>query len=65
MCYLSCGVMLVDALNSQSNLGYLSCDVMAGIIPEKDDCKEALEHCQELVGVYEPAARVDWCWERT
>jgi len=45
----------IDALNSRSNMGYLSRDVMAGIIPEKDDCEEALEHCQELVDVYEPA----------
>ena len=27
---------------------------MAGIIPEQDDCEEALEHCQELADVYEP-----------
>ena len=27
---------------------------MAGIIPEKDDCEEALEYCWELMDVYEP-----------
>ena len=35
-------------------MGYLSCDVMAGVIPEKDACNEALEYCQELVDVYAP-----------
>ena len=44
----------VDALHSRRNMGYLSRDVMAGIIPEQDDCEEALEHCQELADVYEP-----------
>ncbi|KAL7540696.1 hypothetical protein ACHAWF_006761 [Thalassiosira exigua] len=44
----------VDALHSRRNMGYLSRDVMAGIVPEKDDCEEALEYCRELVDVYEP-----------
>jgi hypothetical protein len=35
-------------------MGYFSRDVMAGIIPEKDDCEEALEYCWELMDVYEP-----------
>ena len=35
-------------------MGYLSRDVMVGVVPEKDDCEEALEYCQELVDVYEP-----------
>jgi hypothetical protein len=44
----------VDALHSRSNKGYFSRDVMSGLIPEKDDCEEALEYCRELVDVYEP-----------
>lgn len=44
----------IDALQSRSNAGYLSRDVMAGVVPEKDDCVEALEYCRELVDVYEP-----------
>lgn len=44
----------VDALHSRSNKGYLSRDVMSGLIPESDDCEEALEYCRELVDVYEP-----------
>lgn len=43
----------VDSLHSRRNMGYLSRDVMAGIVPEKDDCEEALEYCRELVDVYE------------
>ena len=27
---------------------------MGGLIPEQDDCEEALEYCRELVDVYEP-----------
>ena len=27
---------------------------MSGIVPERDDCEEALEYCRELVDVYEP-----------
>ena len=27
---------------------------MSGLIPEQDDCEEALEYCRELVDVYEP-----------
>jgi hypothetical protein len=41
-------------LHSQRNRGYFSRDVMAGIVPERDDCEEALEYCRELVDVYEP-----------
>ena len=37
-------------------MGCLSRDVMAGIIPEKDDCEEALEYCRELADVYESPA---------
>jgi hypothetical protein len=44
----------VDALHSRRNMGYLSRDIMAGVIPEKDDCEEALEYCRELMDVYEP-----------
>ena len=44
----------VDALHSRRNMGYFSRDVMAGVIPEKDDCEEALEYCRELMDVYEP-----------
>jgi len=44
----------VDALHSRSNKGYFSRDVMSGLIPEQDDCEEALEYCRELVDVYEP-----------
>ncbi|KAL7466250.1 hypothetical protein ACHAXS_006543 [Conticribra weissflogii] len=44
----------VDALRSRTNMGYFSRDVMAGLLPEKDDCEEALEYCRELVDVYEP-----------
>lgn len=44
----------VDALHSRSNKGYFSRDVMSGLIPEIDDCEEALEYCRELVDVYEP-----------
>ncbi|KAL7495039.1 hypothetical protein ACHAWT_003592 [Skeletonema menzelii] len=44
----------VDALHSRSNKGYFSRDVMSGLIPESDDCEEALEYCRELVDVYEP-----------
>jgi hypothetical protein len=44
----------VDALHSRSNKGYFSRDAMIGLIPEKDDCDEALEYCRELVDVYEP-----------
>eukprot|EP00571_Detonula_confervacea_P010339 CAMPEP_0172299482 /NCGR_PEP_ID=MMETSP1058-20130122/1772_1 /TAXON_ID=83371 /ORGANISM="Detonula confervacea, Strain CCMP 353" /LENGTH=1012 /DNA_ID=CAMNT_0013008939 /DNA_START=79 /DNA_END=3117 /DNA_ORIENTATION=+ len=44
----------VDAVHSRRNTGFLSRDVMVGIVPEKDDCEEALEYCQELVDVYEP-----------
>lgn len=43
-----------NATNSRSNIGYLSRDVMTGVVPEKDDCIEAVEYCQELVDVYEP-----------
>ena len=44
----------VSALHSRRNMGYISRDVMSCIMPEKDDCEEALEYCQELVDVYEP-----------
>jgi len=44
----------VDAVHSHRNMGYFSRDVMAGIIPEKDDCEDALEYCQEVMDVYEP-----------
>lgn len=44
----------IDSLHSRRNRGYLSRDVMSGIMPEQDDCEEALEYCQELVDVYEP-----------
>mmetsp|Transcript_21821 Transcript_21821/g.37270 ORF Transcript_21821/g.37270 Transcript_21821/m.37270 type:complete len:340 (+) Transcript_21821:403-1422(+) len=44
----------VGALHSRSNKGYFSRDVMSGLIPEQDDCEEALEYCRELVDVYEP-----------
>ena len=44
----------LDALHSRRNMGYFSRDVMAGVIPEKDDCEEALEYCRELMDVYEP-----------
>jgi hypothetical protein len=43
----------VDTL-SRRNMGYFSRDVMAGVVPERDDCEEALEYCRELVDVYEP-----------
>ena len=45
---------LTGCLHSRSNKGYFSRDVMSGLIPEKDDCEEALEYCRELVDVYEP-----------
>jgi hypothetical protein len=45
---------IIDSLQSRCNMGYLSRDVMSGLIPEKDDCEEALEYCRELVDVYEP-----------
>ncbi len=45
---------LTDSLQLRCNLGFLSRDVMSGLIPEKDDCAEALEYCQELADVYEP-----------
>ena len=41
-------------MHSRRNKGYLSQDVMAGVIPKKDDCEEALEYCRELMDVYEP-----------
>jgi len=44
----------VDSMHSRSNKGYFSRDVMSGLIPEKDDCEDALEYCRELVDVYEP-----------
>ncbi|KAL7490255.1 hypothetical protein ACHAW6_015982 [Cyclotella cf. meneghiniana] len=44
----------IDSLHSRNNMGYLTRDAMAGIMPEKDDCEEALEYCRELVDVYEP-----------
>jgi len=43
-----------SVLHSQRYRGYFSRDVMAGIVPERDDCEEALEYCRELVDVYEP-----------
>jgi hypothetical protein len=43
-----------DSLHSRKNMGYLTRDAMAGVVPEKDDCEEALEFCKELVDVYEP-----------
>ena len=49
---ISTGFM--DSLHSRSNKGYFSRDVMSGLIPESDDCEEALEYCRELVDVYEP-----------
>jgi len=42
-----------DAL-SRPNMGYYSRDAMAGVVPERDDCTDALEYCQELMDVYEP-----------
>ena len=44
----------VDSLHSRKNMGYLTRDVMASLVPEKDDCEEALEYCRELVDIYEP-----------
>ncbi|KAL3794040.1 hypothetical protein HJC23_008928 [Cyclotella cryptica] len=44
----------VDSLHSRKYMGYLTRDEMAGIVPAKDDCEEALEYCRELVDVYEP-----------
>ncbi|KAL9183090.1 hypothetical protein ACHAXT_004877 [Thalassiosira profunda] len=46
----------VDALHSRRNAGHVSRDVMAGILPEVDDCEEALEHCRELMDIYEPSS---------
>ena len=47
-------LFLLDALHSRSNKGYFSRDAMSGLIPEQDNCEEALEYCRELVDVYEP-----------
>lgn len=52
----------VDALNSRRNMGYMTRDVMAGLIPEKDDCEDALEYCRELVDVYEPPMGSGLVW---
>jgi hypothetical protein len=43
-----------DALHSPSGRGCLARDVAAGLVPEEDDCAEALEHCRELMEAYEP-----------
>ena len=39
---------------SRKNMGYLSRDVLNGVVPERDDCEDALEYCRELGDVYEP-----------
>ena len=44
---------LKDAL-SKKYRGYMSRDIMANIVPEYDDCTEALEHLQTLSDIYEP-----------
>jgi len=44
----------VDALRSRRNAGYMSRDIAVGMMPEKDDCEEALEYCREVADVYEP-----------
>jgi hypothetical protein len=42
-------------LHNRSNYyGYFSPEFTSGLIPEKDDCEEALEYCRELAEVYEP-----------
>ena len=43
-----------DALCSRRNASYRSRDVVVGLVPEEDDCAEALEHCRDLVDAYEP-----------
>ena len=39
--------------------GYLSRDSMAGIVPEQEDCTDALEHCLNLRDTYEPPMMFD------
>ena len=44
---------------SRKNYGYLTQDVMAGILPERDDCKEALESCVDLRETYGTYLQID------
>jgi len=39
---------------SRKNYGYVTQDTMSGIIPERDDCVEALDSCFDLRELYEP-----------
>ena len=39
--------------------GYLSRDSMAGIVPEEEDCTDALEYCLNLRDTYEPPMMFD------
>jgi len=47
------GASLKDAL-SRKYTGYMTRDIMAGIVPEREDCTDALEHCMDLRDIYEP-----------
>jgi hypothetical protein len=39
---------------SRKTFGYVAQDSMSGVLPERDDCKEALEYCLDLRDIYEP-----------
>merc|ERR550539_227400 len=44
---------------SRKYQGYLSRDCMAGLVPEREDCTDAVEHCMNLRDTYEPPMMFD------
>eukprot|EP00978_Attheya_sp_CCMP212_P002907 scaffold5996_cov49-Attheya_sp.AAC.1 len=42
------------SLKRPLNRGYLARDVMAGLLPEAEDCSESLEYCLNVRDAYEP-----------
>jgi len=46
-------VQMKDALSPKSR-GYYSRDAMSGVLPEADDCEEAVSFCYDLRDVYRP-----------
>mmetsp|Transcript_20045 Transcript_20045/g.25306 ORF Transcript_20045/g.25306 Transcript_20045/m.25306 type:complete len:131 (+) Transcript_20045:1-393(+) len=44
---------------SRKYQGYLSRDSMGGIVPEREDCTDALEHIMDLRDTYEPPMMFD------
>jgi hypothetical protein len=57
--YLNLSAKNMSQALSRKYQGYLSRDCMAGIVPEREDCTDALEKCLSLKDTYEPPMMFD------